>query len=253
MSRLTISPASSIISGVEWMLKLTDAITAQKAGCLETLLKSRGSSLCTTCSGRSEHFFAAGKVLISDKACTDLVGRCKTYLTFPLKLTEFLNPYFQSISPLNNGPVLSKLRQSLIFKDRESLFTLKRELENDNTKGKVIFCERLTRLQKDLFLHRIIPELILARDSTEVIISDYKKIIQNMPTNWSVTKRILSRLLQSDVNFEQLFAGDAIVVPPVPSKVDSSYASFFGAAGSSGNEASSSLQLIPVNLTSMFP
>ena len=50
-----------------------------------------------------------------------------------------------------------------------------------------------------------------------------------------------------------IFVGDVIVVPPVPSKVDSSYTSFIGATGTSGNEASTLMKHIPLNLSREFP
>ena len=49
------------------------------------------------------------------------------------------------------------------------------------------------------------------------------------------------------------FFGDVQVVPDIMAKVDSSYASFFGAIGTTGNEAAKSLPIIPLNLTMEFP
>lgn len=45
----------------------------------------------------------------------------------------------------------------------------------------------------------------------------------------------------------------AAAAQPVEKKVDSSYTSYFGATGTSGNEAALHLQSIPINLQHTFP
>jgi|688.fasta_scaffold60618_4 hypothetical protein len=47
--------------------------------------------------------------------------------------------------------------------------------------------------------------------------------------------------------------GDIPVVPPVTAKSDSSYTSYFGATGTSGNEASGLMKYIPFNMSQEFP
>jgi hypothetical protein len=54
-------------------------------------------------------------------------------------------------------------------------------------------------------------------------------------------------------NFADLFLGDVQVLPPVEAKIDSSYTSYFGAIGTSGNENSTFLTKMPLNLTRTFP
>jgi hypothetical protein len=48
-------------------------------------------------------------------------------------------------------------------------------------------------------------------------------------------------------------AAAAAAALPVEKKVDSSYTSYFGATGTSGNEAALHLQSIPINLQHTFP
>ena len=43
------------------------------------------------------------------------------------------------------------------------------------------------------------------------------------------------------------------VSPPVNAKIDSSYTSHLGAIGTSGNEASTHMKVMPINLTATFP
>lgn len=49
---------------------------------------------------------------------------------------------------------------------------------------------------------------------------------------------------------KKLFEGDVMMVQP---KIDSSYSSYFGTNGTSGNEVTSNMKHIPLNLTAAFP
>ena len=62
------------------------------------------------------------------------------------------------------------------------------------------------------------------------------------------------RKLQLQVSTKlRLFAGDVAVVPKIQKKVDSSYVSYYGAIGTSGNEASIHMPKLVLNLTMHFP
>ena len=50
-----------------------------------------------------------------------------------------------------------------------------------------------------------------------------------------------------------IFQGDVSVIPEVNAKTDSAYTSFIGAIGTSGNEASTHMKHMPINMTMMFP
>ena len=68
-----------------------------------------------------------------------------------------------------------------------------------------------------------------------------------------IAKRSAFSTTPTFVDYYNIFSGDVIVVPSVPSKVDSSYTSFIGGTGTSGNEASTFMKHIPLNLSDKFP
>ena len=58
--------------------------------CWDYMKKVRGSALCSICSGRSEHFFAKDKVLISPDTGLDAVSKCENFFTRLSQLKELL-------------------------------------------------------------------------------------------------------------------------------------------------------------------
>ncbi len=52
---------------------------------------------------------------------------------------------------------------------------------------------------------------------------------------------------------QTIFFGDVLVVPPVTANIDSSYTSYFGATGTTGNEVSRHVRHMPLNVTTEFP
>ena len=79
------------------------SFAAENNKCWSLISRARSSSLCSTCSGRSEVYFLDNKALISEAFCHRLMGECKSSfenLVQFVKAISFMNSIYKELSPV---------------------------------------------------------------------------------------------------------------------------------------------------------
>ena len=249
------------------LIKLSDKISLDFSKCVDRLINSRGSSLCYTCSGRSEKYYAGGKLVISDQVCSSVYASCITTLLVPLELTARFIPVFDILMglelklPANPSPyqvqsvdAIKQLQIAFICKNRASVRDLRKRLLTGSPTAKVEFCERLIRLNEPLYFEHILKEIELSSRVVSLLGEEIQHIERvQTAQGWSLHARTLaSRRLLTGLSFDAMFKGDVVVAPLVSAQAMHS-STDVASHQPPGVTIGTSTGLIPVSLTQRFP
>lgn len=129
--------------------------------CWEYNIKIRGSSLCSTCSGRGNTFFKGGKAIATESACIPIIKKCYRPLKATLRMLRvwrFLLTNRDTLENLRinfNGPTKLKDFKTLAFNiyeggvanDIENIAFDFKQMVKDDYKHKGRFCDKFVKLQ----------------------------------------------------------------------------------------------------------
>ncbi len=228
--------------------------------CWEQMITLRSSSLCSTCSGRSLVFVHAKKAMISASSCHSLVTNCK--FAFRL-LIEFLEAIKTIAEQLNDfSPESRSLTKELSNACREASRNQIQKAINAlvtsdyaDQAAEALLCSKFVRFEGPSFVE-------LMHDILDIDIGLFYKVRNKLNQRRLLTRnpRKLSNVnwtipvKETSTQFQTIFEGDVFVIEPkFQAKIDSSYVSTIGAAGTQGNMMSSWLRVIPMNLSLAFP
>jgi len=220
--------------------------------CADELSRLRGGALCDICSGNSQIYFIKGKALISTESCNQLYSKCESQLSVA---SVFMNSFHEDLKILAARIIrIQDIDEEEIdeeLKKKRELMLLLLKSHSHSQADKVRFCEKLIKLvDEPLFF-----ELLSQQSAIQALIKKIRSRIASMKglrclqSNGGNFQNNQIQLPPS--NFEM--QGDLIVMPVDPrASIDSSYTSYFGATGTTMNEASHHRR-IPLNLTSVLP
>ena len=226
--------------------------------CADELSRLRGGALCDICSGNSQIYFIEGKALISTEACNQLYSKCESQLSVASVFMNSLHEDLKILAARIMGALASDQNTLRGGLEEEVMFLLLKR-ESQTQADKVQFCEKLIKLvDEPLFF-----ELLSKQSDIQALINQIKSYITSKDKQYSKTEKAngsqhsnctTSQNTKSEFppsNFKM--PGDLIVMPVDPrASIDSSYTSFYGATGTTMNEASHN-RSIPLNLTSVLP
>ena len=179
-------------------------IATESEKCWTAMSRIRSSSLCWTCSGRSEEFFYNGKAIISNELCQNIIGVCEENFLNTIKLINVGDRAIKALSQLSFGKDIPNIEKFidkvnyLIKITRETKITeLLIEYKSVDNRGKIEqkgkvateVCDRMIKLHGDeLLIHKAAAEYlemrkILATVNTgvEAKINEFKqKLMANM-------------------------------------------------------------------------
>ena len=241
---------------------------------IEHLSVLRSSALCSACSGRNHQFFNGSKGIIDQSTCDSALAKCKPSFNTIFKIIIEIEKALKFVEAFTYEKVsftikdFGTIRTSYqIFKTlansvrQSNVMVLMAELGSssipNNNLTSTRLCSILLNLNELSFLQITAEQLTRAEPHIEKVFPlavshviaatvSYQKSLIKLPTLFSNFR--FKRRLQADSSLT-LNSGFLVGDVQVQSATDSSYASFFGATGSSGNEASVSVHSSPMNLT----
>lgn len=260
--------------------------------CWRKMANLRSSGLCAICSGRHSSFIEAEKVLISKQTCDAFLTQCAEpfkLITDFVMLAHKISAAFKDNLDADKNPQLGqaseeidKLAKRIKRTDLSRLIV--KYLSNKNPVLSAELCSKTISVSKRPFalrLARLLSEFdfkkfkVFNRNLKNTLKS---RAAKNPQSNWSGPEktanpaRALKLLSESDPSLEKLASfedkpksSDSSEVQDlksseaiegdvkVQSSIDSSYTSFLGAIGTSGNEALGLMKHLPLNLTNRFP
>lgn len=130
--------------------------------CWADVAKMRANSLCSTCSGRSQVFFALGKALINTKTCDSVLSSCgkATFGVFKylITLNHFLKPFDRLDLPQQTSALGKAIHDALftgVFQNRADLRKISERLSvflasaaQEKKEASIYVCNRIVRLIK---------------------------------------------------------------------------------------------------------
>ena len=237
----------------------------------------RGSSLCSTCSANSESYFNVDKGLVDINTCSSVLESCNESFDIIFQFFVGIEPILELLEKMAHGSkdscrchnnlhkLIAKIRGEvrIITQDHvhQDIMLFRRNKSQDVGAR---LCGKLLNLAHKPFIEflanscqEILPEL---RPLRRAIVGAYLKNIgttrserkNNKRSNFvskSSKPRILFEISQLKLPETNFLQGDVQIVK----KLDSSYSSYFGAIGTTGNENSIFIHKAPMNLTHLFP
>lgn len=233
--------------------------------CNQAMVNARSNSLCGLCSGRSPQFFFQKKVLVDESLCSRVVPDCKLMISDVVQFFEGATLIAADIanasrSNFSSSNIQQYLKESEKIQQEITKTKLHKLISTyianpSNLHLEKAICEKFVTIHDNQLMSNILQNIVRTKEILyrllDIPVPKTKEADIKSPSNYvddsQITKK---RLLQSgSVNSTLFFTGDVIMIPK---KTDSSYSSFFGSTGSSGNELSDHTAL-PINTTSAFP
>ena len=225
--------------------------------CWNQMITIRTNSICSLCSTRwHQFFFSTGekKAWLSKGTCSLVISACKPSFQ---KLVEFIELVDKINGQIRNSYDQIQLKtigaDKLFYKIEEwvkeiSKKFIKSFLNSNESQKMDQLCEVSLQVYGKTMIEKVAS--VFNKESISKLnelISHLREKIQKEKSGSRL------RLLQSDLNSnfainDQLFVGDVKVM----ANTDSSYTSYYGATGTSGNENSMHMDAIPLNITSKF-
>ncbi len=159
--------------------------------CWDDVAKMRANSLCSTCSGRGQVFFALGKALINTKTCDRVLQNCgqstSGVFRYLITLNRFLKPFDKLNLPHQTAAGLGKaIHDALytgIFQNRADLQKVSQRLsvyladsEEAKQQASVYVCNRIVRLIKTPLVSIIGQDLAVFKTLLEALIAKLQLI-----------------------------------------------------------------------------
>lgn len=249
--------------------------------CWNEMDKIRSNSLCAICSADASKYFLHDKVLVSQAICEAALQTCQQYFTdsknffyLLFLIDEALKQFLLSrVSALDFAALrfdeTSRMGQTL--KDSQICVAIQNYTNasiHDSAKvnATASLCEKTLKIHDEPFLNTTERFLELIEPTIKLSFSHVKKLLKrdrNQPrllqadsSGWTVAttgEPATSAGDESVQNLEKMYLGDVVMVPEVQASTDSSYTSYTGANGTSGNELSQNMPFLPINMTTLFP
>ena len=185
---------------VDELTEITKTFSSVQSKCANRMNSMRSSSLCFTCSGRSEVFFSENKAILDMKDCTNFIHDCFDAWTMLIQImngmkrgrdiVESVKFYYPDISYPYKGFAISKLidwMENLGIQNDISLCKSKASLCDYETKKNI--CENILNLEEKTYLENSFEflrsgrrdELLMQIDlfSNRKVMKDEKKEIKD--------------------------------------------------------------------------
>ena len=274
------SPQMAQFNQIMRIFKNPKVFKQQLHQCYDYTWEIRSSSLCSMCLGVSEVFFKNNKALIFKNECTVILDKCKPVFNIAFNFFDQVLPLLDCILKVEKEghalDIIIKRLLKVIVTLREVALKIKStnivRLMSDfhvagqkdtaesitDSQGAKSLCEHLVRLHDQplvVFIAELVKEIEgeLNKVSKLLIGAGLQNAFHTTISNFNPFKRMMKRKLQagfpgdSSINSSNFLIGDV----QVASKVDSSYASFFGSTGSTNIIIHP--HGYPMNLTNKFP
>ena len=259
-SRLAFLKVLQKASEDKSFLKILYRINADKYGkfsnsitqCWDKMKSVRSSSLCSICSGNGWRFSKDKQLLLTESTCDGIISACQDSFYYILKFIEGMTTIMNELSEIDNSQI-----------SKAGLFKMFENLHKSIAKSNVLSLldQRINKNSKEFgpnLANSLCSHLVKVREKT--FIEELSEILAllNSDILEKIEKRfesITSRKLQGASNYDKtvpptntLFTGDVKIVPAV----DSSYTSYQGALGTTGNE-SHKFHSKPLDTSVAFP
>lgn len=280
------SEGESMIMLMKNILEKPDFLKSQTEKCWNKMIKVRSSSLCFTCSGRSESFFDGEKALISQESCNSILNECSEHFnsifTFFVSAERSLNLLINVVRdnrllPLENfDPVIKmveKLTQTVQEivqnKVQQSIRSYIGSSSNLASAESQDLCSKLVRLSNEttfieliaqrsqevsLELNSLVP-IFIKSITANVAKTVVKTVLSNFKIGLSKLKRKRALQIGND-NPTALSFNNSMLVGDVKvmAHVDSSYTSYQGALGTDPSVVKKlAAQQAPMDIQVQFP
>ena len=248
--------------------RTTDNIHRTLQKCWTKMAQVRASSLCSICSARSTLYFGSKKALVREEDCESILTECSDSFTTILNFVEKSEPFLSILNHIivskfqDNSmetPIkriisfLTELKKSHVQESISKYLKTKKDA-SDYSKAVGEVCGKLLRVFEEPFItfmsnlmkdpastvqrdYKMITEYFTMKTTKLVQKSNYASTTSSIVTLSTSSRRLrLLRSLQvvaSDLS-NSILTGDVMMIP----KVDSSYLSYQGALGTTGNEGS---------------
>ena len=231
--------------------------------CWNKMAEIRSNSLCSTCSGRSLVFFRENKGVISDSSCSSIIASCKHTFEIMVEFMQGIDAISEQFK--DTSPRSQHLAKELTMANQEASKnqiqrTIKKLVSGgySDPAAEDFVCSKFVRLGGRTFVEKMYEILNIDTSLFERVRDSLgsRRLLSKQPrkllkADWSLSTNTEER---PPIFEGGLFEGDVYVVPPqVESKVDSAYASTFGAAGTGLNVVASWMRVIPMNMSRAFP
>ena len=227
--------------------------------CWKEIANVRSNSLCGLCSGRSKYFFTHSKVLIEESVCSSVLIKCKRTIHELVGFFDGSATIAVDLVKASGVSILESDIKDFIKESREIHKQISKDgllqqiskyiAQPKDVQAEKAVCEKFLSIHEVKLFKKIEENIKKTAEMFTKMLSDpEEKMIHAYTGNW--VKPPSRRLLQlGDLNSSPFFTGDVLMVP---STIDSSYSSFLGATGTSGNEQMLHKPL-PLNITKSFP
>ena len=250
----------------------------------------RSVSLCSICSARSGEFFEDSKALVLPEVCQAVIENCEDFffrirnfftavITMEQAMKDYLAKVMQKEDFESQFAILEQFRT--VMMKAKICQAVGEYIDNNKTSSSpqaATLCGKLLRIYETpfvaisgAFLNVVQKKISMLESSIEEHLSKqaFASGTPNSSQYWTCLRRRLRLLSELRSNFldlpsvpvselpasliPQSLDGDVKMVLPVEAKTDSAYTSFIGAIGTSGNEASTHMKHMPLNLTMHYP
>lgn len=272
---------SQIIYARETFVKLHKSISRDNTvdQCWPKMIDLRRNALCSVCSGRSEVFFEANKLIIGKETCSGIISTCQPFFMMMInffigmeKIVDNTMKYYTQ----DDKRIWNELRTIKLITDKikglqlHQLINTYFDSKPSSPEASVIqktLCESFVNVVEKTFIERLAGLLNYDPEFFQKLDQRLANKMGENPNRKKVTQkpnRLLSAQLSSNFDLslthtatfqavENLFLTDVMVQTPVTANIDSSYAAYLGTIGSGLNEVSVKVASIPLNLTQYFP
>ena len=199
--------------------------------CWAKMTVVRSSSLCSTCSARSDRHFERDRALVSEELCGEVLGACASPMGALLKFVRMIDLFvlqnfgvFKEVNELKNHPVLTNLQilENVVNQEKSSQISLavdsfrqaKESNSPDLSSHSATLCGKLLKLSHRSFLESTFSFFNVAESSLRVIVdflvASLEASLGGGNTNWSSSGR---RRLNAIEVAGNLFVGDVKMMP----------------------------------------